>query len=120
MVIIPTIEALMADCGQWLAQLRSYREKFNLLRSKLYTIAAGKTNQDYLVEVEHYHNQFHIQLINIHDFKHTIKKHIAEIERHPNFGHKIPHYQLEQQLISLFNDLNKIETDFEVFVTLKN
>ena len=66
--------------------------------------------------IEHFHNQFHIQLINLHDLKHEIKHHIFEAEKHPNFGHRIPHHYLKDKLDILFNFLEKLETDFHHFM----
>lgn len=116
MVTAAEHQALLAECGEWLATLRQYRSKINGLRDELYMAAAGKTDHDYLKEVEHYHNQFHIQLINVHDLKHKIKHHIAEAEHHPNFGHKIPHHQIELQYKQLLADLDKLADDFHLFI----
>lgn len=109
--------ALLAECDQWRQHLRQLREDLIALRNELYTAAAGKTDHDYLKEVEHYHNQFHIQLINIHDLKHAIKHHIAEAEHHPNFGHKIPHHNIELQVKSLTDDIDQLKSDFRNFLS---
>ncbi|HMP91670.1 MAG TPA: hypothetical protein PKD90_02290 [Phnomibacter sp.] len=116
MVTAAEHHALLAECSQWRENLRQYREVLNGLRNELYMAAAGKTNKDFLTEVEHYHNQFHIQLINIHDLKHAIKHHIADAEHHPNFGHRIPHHQLELQYRQLIADLDKLRDDFHNFI----
>lgn len=111
--------ALLADCKQWLNNLRQQRETINSLRNELYMAAAGKTDHDFLMEVEHYHNQFHIQQINVHDLKHQIKHHIADAEHHPNFGHRIPHHQLELQYQQLVADIDKLASDFHAFVGMR-
>src|SRR5689334_14049233 len=101
MVTTTDHQALLAECQQWREGLRQQREQLNQLRNRLYSAAAGKTDKDYLQEVEHYHNQFHIQAINIHDLKHSIKHHISDAQHHPNFGHRIPHHHLELEYRSL-------------------
>lgn len=116
MVTVAEHQALLAECDQWRNQLRQAKEDINHLRSELYTAAAGKTDQDYLKEVEHYHNQFHIQLINVHDVKHAIKHHVADAEHHPNFGHKIPHHNLELQVKQLLADIDQLTNDFHRFI----
>lgn len=116
MVTAADHQALLAECGQWLENLRQHREELVHLRNDLYTAAAGKTDHEFLKEVEHYHNQFHIQLINVHDLKHTIKHHIADAEHHPNFGHRIPHHQIELQYKQLIEDLDKLSSDFKNFL----
>ena len=112
-------KALLADCHQWIENLRQHRETINHLRNELYTAAAGKTDHDFLKEVEHYHNQFHIQQINIHDLKHEIRHHIAEAEHHPNFGHRIPHHQIELKYNSLIADIDKLADEFHLFIGVK-
>lgn len=116
MVTAAEHKALLAECEQWRQELRSHREELTNLRNQLYTAAAGKTDHDYLMEVEHYHNQFHIQLINIHDLKHAIKSHCAQAELHPNFGHKIPHHQLLDQFNMLLADIDKLKSDYKNFL----
>ena len=94
----------------------NYRKKLNELKTELYYFAPGKTDYDVLLGIEHYHNQFHIQLINIHDLKHEIKYHVNDAERHPNFGHRIPHHYIKDKVDMLFADLDKLEIDFHQFI----
>lgn len=108
--------ALIGECKQWYDVLVSYRSKLNSLKSELYLFAPGKTEEDVLKGIEHFHNQFHIQLINVHDLKHQIKHHIHEAERHPNFGHRIPHHYVKEKFDNLLLDLDKLEDDFVEFV----
>jgi hypothetical protein len=119
MVTAADHQALLADCEQWLENLRQHRETINHLRNELYTAAAGKTEQEFLKEVEHYHNQFHIQQINIHDLKHEIKHHIAEAQHHPNFGHRIPHHYIQEKYDLLIADIDKLADDFHLFIGVK-
>ena len=109
-------KALIDECHKWYAVLGTYREKLNTLKTELYFFAPGKTDHDVLAEIEHYHNQFHIQLINIHDLKHEIRHHINEAERYPNFGHLIPHHYIKDKLDLLITDLEKLEQDFHQFI----
>ncbi|MCU0395796.1 MAG: hypothetical protein MUF29_07785 [Chitinophagaceae bacterium] len=115
MVTVAEHKALLAECDQWREELRHAKDDIIQLRNELYVAAAGKTDHDFLKEVEHYHNQFHIQLINVHDLKHAIKHHVAEAEHHPNFGHKIPHHNLELQYKKLLEDIAQLKTDFHRF-----
>lgn len=106
---------LIDECKQWYENLVTYREKINQLKTELYYFAPGKTAYEVLVQIEHFHNQFHIQLINLHDLKHEIKHHVAEAEHHPNFGHRIPHRQIFEKYQLLINDLDKLEAEFHAF-----
>lgn len=69
------ISQLSGECNTWREQLRSYRDDLNKSKQSLQQIAGQQLSKDQLQEVEHYHNQFHIQLINIHDLKQLIKAH---------------------------------------------
>ena len=116
MVTAEQHRTLIDECQKWYEILANYREKLNKLKTELYFFAPGKTDHDILAEIEHYHNQFHIQLINIHDLKHEIRHHIQEAERHPNFGHRIPHHHLKEKLDMLVADLEKLDQDFHQFI----
>jgi len=110
-------QELISECGQWRENLALYREDLNVLKNKLYQWASGKTDLNTLKEIEHFHNQFHIQLINVHDLKHAIREHIHQVEHHPNFGHKIPHHHLEEQYRLLLRELDKLKSDFQNFIS---
>jgi hypothetical protein len=79
MVTTTEVGQLAGECNLWLDTLRSFRNKFNSHKGSLQQIAGHQTQRDVLLEVEHLDNQFHIQLINIHDLKQAIKRHLAQI-----------------------------------------
>lgn len=107
---------LMDECTQWLQSLAAYRAKINELKNELYYFAPGKSDHDVLMGIEHFHNQFHIQLINIHDLKHEIRHHVHEAERHPTFGHRIPHHYIKEKLDMLLSDLEQLGDEFHAFI----
>ena len=109
-------QALILACSQWRETLVQYRETLNVLKNNLYQWASGKTDAHILQQMEHYHNQFHIQLINVHDLKHAIREHLHQVAHHPNFGHKIPHHHLEEQFNALIKELDVLQNDFELFI----
>ena len=74
-MVTTDISQLNAECNTWRGQMRKYREEITHLKNQLRQIALKATRYDQLQDVEHYENQFHIQLINIHDLKHSIKVH---------------------------------------------
>ena len=69
------ISQLSGECNTWRDQLRIYRDEFNRNEAKLSQAASQPLSKEQLRDVEHLHNQFHIQLINIHDLKQAIKTH---------------------------------------------
>ena len=69
------ISQLSTECNGWREQLRQFREEFTNDESRLTQAASQTLSKEQLCDVEHLHNQFHIQLINIHDLKQAIKAH---------------------------------------------
>jgi hypothetical protein len=114
------ISQLSGECSVWRERLRNYREEFSNDEAKLRQEAGQSLSKEQLQQVEHLHNQFHIQLINIHDLKQSIKAHDRKINfekvafngsanedsftRHENL---FTEYQsLEQTLQELRNEFN--------------
>jgi benzoyl-CoA reductase/2-hydroxyglutaryl-CoA dehydratase subunit BcrC/BadD/HgdB len=73
------ISQLSGECNVWREKLRNYREEFSNNEAKLRLVAGQTLSKEQLKDVEHLHNQFHIQLINIHDLKQAIKAHDRKI-----------------------------------------
>jgi hypothetical protein len=69
------ISQLSRECNVWRDKLRSCRDEFTRNEAQLRQAASRPLSKDQLQDVEHLHNQFHIQLINIHDLKQAIKVH---------------------------------------------
>ena len=69
------IAQLSGECGTWRETLRLYRDELTQHKTRLQQAAGQPLSKVQLQEVEHLHNQFHIQLINIHDLKQAIKLH---------------------------------------------
>ena len=116
MVTVEQHHLLLDECKQWVTNLKEYKHDIAILRSELYIFAPGKTDHETLKQIEHYHNQFHIQSINIHDLKHEIKHHIQEAEHHPNFGHRIPHHNMKEKYDLLVKNLNNLKEEFHSFI----
>ena len=114
------ISQLTRECNGWREQLRTYREEFTQDETRLRQVASQPLSKEDLQDVEHLHNQFHIQLINIHDLKQAIKAHDRKmnfemaafngtanedsLSRHESL---FDEYQsLEQKLMDLRNEFN--------------
>ncbi len=114
---------LNRECSSWREQLRSYRNEMSQLRDQLQLMASGEKDKDVLTEVEHYHNQFYIQQINIHDLKQAIKSHDRrlQMEEAQPVGQLSPetiqeHEELHGQYEILEHTLNELRSDFRNFV----
>jgi len=73
------ISQLSRECNEWRERLHSYRDEFNQLQRKLQQAAFKSLSKDQQTDLEHFQNQLHIQLINIHDLKQSVKAHDRQI-----------------------------------------
>lgn len=74
------ISQVAAECADWRQVLRNYRDEFTQSKKELENHCRSHLSKDQLQEVEHFYNQFHIQLINIHDLKKEIKIHERRVQ----------------------------------------
>ena len=95
-MVTADISQLSGECNTWRESLRSYRDEINQLKLNLQQVASHQLSKDQLQDVEHYHNQFHIQLINVHDLKQSIKAH----DRRVNFEIAAHSGQLNEDTIA--------------------
>ena len=78
-MVTTDVAQLVGECNAWRDTLRSRRNEFTHLKTRLQDVVGKQTHKDVLLEVEHLYNQFHIQLINIHDLKQSIKAHERKV-----------------------------------------
>jgi hypothetical protein len=69
------ISQLSGECNTWRERLRQLRDEFSQDKVQLQQVANQTLSKDQLRDVEHLHNQFHIQLINIRNLKQSVKAH---------------------------------------------
>ena len=113
------ISQLSAECTEWRQILRNYREEFQQAKKVLQQTCRNQLTRDQLQEVEHFDNQFHIQLINIHDVKHSIKLHERKIQFQGDQISEetyVEHEHLLNEFLSLENMLQELRSDFQHFV----
>ena len=116
------ISQLSRECNQWRERLHSYRDEFNQLKSKLQQAVNKSLSKDQRTDLEHYQNQLHIQLINIHDLKHSIKTHEKRIEQESASGdiaedNYTLHEELLNEFLSLENTLQEVRNEFKTFIS---
>src|SRR4051794_4288664 len=110
-MVTTDISQLHAECNTWITNLRNHREVFNQFKTSLLQVASRQNSRNTLQEIEHYQNQFQIQLFNIHDLKLAIKEHEkvanTELSEEKNIGDAVwskheslydSYHQLEQTL----------------------
>lgn len=117
------ISQLSGECSSWREKLRQYRDEFQNDEVQLRQVAGQALSKEQLKDVEHLHNQFHIQLINIHDLKQSIKAH----DRKMNFEREtlngsvnedsiVEHERLLEELNALESTLTDLRTEFDQFL----
>ena len=115
---------LTGECNSWRENLRQYRDEFSKDKIKLQDAVSNTLSKEQLQDVEHLHNQFHIQLINIHDLKHAIKSHEQKINYEMNVnGGKLnaetvaQHENIFDQYQRLDATLLELRDEFDQFLS---
>ena len=122
-MVTTEIAQLSKECNAWRETLRSQRDEFGQLKTRLQDLAGNQTNKDILLEIEHLDNQFHIQLINIHDLKQAIKLHHRKLNdelAESNNGNltdntTTDHERLYNDYQQLENTLTEVKDEFSHF-----
>ena len=104
---------LNRECNSWRENLRSYRNELGQLRDQLTDIARNQSDKEVLTEVEHYHNQFYIQQINIHDLKQSIKLHDRKLQLEAGLNEN----QLSSEIFNEHEQLNQLYSDLENIIS---
>jgi ABC-type phosphate transport system auxiliary subunit len=117
------ISQLSGECNFWREKLRNYREEFSSDEAKLRQVAGQPLSKEQLQDVEHLHNQFHIQLINIHDLKQSIKAHDRKINFEKamfngsaNEDSLVQHEKLQEEYQQLEETLGGLREEFNSFL----
>ena len=103
------ISQLSAECAEWRQILRNYRNEFTQSQKDLQSLCRSSLSRDQLLDVEHLSNQFHIQLINIHDLKKEIKLHSQQIELEQSGKDGISEQTINRHE-SLFDQFSRMES----------
>ncbi|MBI5370561.1 MAG: hypothetical protein HZA79_00905 [Sphingobacteriales bacterium] len=117
------ISQLSAECNAWREQLRIYRDEFTKDENRIRQVAGRPLSKDQLQEVEHLHNQFHIQLINIHDLKQAIKTYDRKLAIGASEHNGAPdvinstYESLQEQFRSLEQTLQDLRNEFNGFLS---
>ena len=113
------VSQLNAECSEWRQVLRNHRESLNQSRKNLENLCRTQLSRENLQNVEHFHNQFHIQLINIHDLKQAIKAHERRLqfENQENITEETlaEHETLYEQFTNMETTLQDVHAEFQGF-----
>jgi predicted translin family RNA/ssDNA-binding protein len=111
------ISQLAAECTDWRQILRNYRDEFQNCEKALTESCKQSLTKDHCTQIEHFQNQFDIQLRNIHDLKQTIKSHERKVQQETS-GEEIyaEHEQLLNEFLSLEGTLQELRDEFRNFI----
>lgn len=117
------ISQLSGECNAWREKLRQYKDEFTRDETKLQETTRQELSKEQLQDVEHLHNQFHIQLINIHDLKQSIKTHDRKMQfekvafnGYVNEDSLVRHEALHDELRSLEETLVQLREEFNDYI----
>ena len=122
-MVITEVAQLSRECNAWRETLRSYRDEFGQLKNRLQEVAGRQTKREVLLEVEHLDNQFHIQLINIHDLKQAIKIHDRKLSAEMAYTGQLAddtaafHENLYDDYQRLEHTLQEVRQEFSDFIS---
>lgn len=108
-MVTTDVAQLSKECNAWRETLRSEKQSIANLDLRLQEFAGKQSNEETLIEIDHYHNQFYIQQQNIHDLKHAIRSHSQQVETET----KLHNGQVNDDTITdherLFDDYQQLE-----------
>ena len=116
------ISQICAEAADWRQILRNYRDEFADCKKSLQEMCRRTLSKDQLRDIEHFDNQFHIQLINIHDVKQEIKNHEKKIRGDLSTSDQVTeqtvteHEKLLDEFLTLENTLQELRNDFRKFI----
>jgi hypothetical protein len=122
-MVTTDVAQLSRECNAWRETLRSDKATVSELDTRLQEMAGKQSTEEVLIEIDHFHNQFYIQKLNIHDLKHAIRSHQqqidAEMKLHQgqvNDDTINDHERLYDNFQQLEHTLKDLKDDFAVFI----
>ena len=123
-----TLEAsqLTQECSKWVEQMHSYRDELQQLNKQLQQTATRQLTKEDLTELEHFQNQIHIQLINVHDVKQEAKQLNKKVQFQLSTGSNLnddlvhEYEKVSDDYETLDHTLQDLKVDFNRFVSHVN
>lgn len=117
------IAQLGMESRQWVEKLRQERSELNGFRQRLQDLMGHRIDRESMPQVEHYDNQFDIQLSNINHLKHAVKEHERQLaweetypDSHPEGRLQSAHDGLADRFDSLMHTISELRSEFESFL----
>ncbi len=108
---------------EWLRGIEFYQYEIDVLKKRLAEVSQDYTQSEVKAQVEHFENQFHIQLNNLSELKGYVKKHERHIDKdiedhaqHLSKETLEEHDQTRDKYYSLERVINQLRHEFNVFL----
>ena len=117
------ISQLHAECSDWRQILRNYRDEFHDYEKTLRETCRKSLPREQLPDVDHFQNQFDIQLNNIHHLKQQIKTHERKIEFESSGAENLKedtyaqHESILNEFLHLESRLQELRNEFKEFIS---
>ncbi len=110
---------LTQECIVWRDQLHAFRNEFKLIQQELQKSVNHSLSKKQQESLEHFQNQLHIQLINIHDLKQVVKVYESHLQKKQASivdDDVDQHTNLQNDYLYLSNDLTALRQELHVFL----
>jgi hypothetical protein len=112
-----------AEHQAWLKGLDFYKEDIHILEKRLLEIAVKNSAFEARQGIEHFQNQFLVQLNNISELKHTVKEHISTYGKTMELAEEVveneklaDHENLKDAYLSFEKIVNELRQEFNIFL----
>lgn len=109
---------------EWLKKLSFYKDELKVFQKRIDEIAPLNTSKDFQAMVDHYQNQFFIQLDRINRLKHEIKsdeKTIEESVSHNSVAvdhRSMPDHETQREKVERFEEIfSSLKEEFNTFLS---
>jgi hypothetical protein len=113
-----TIANVHILCEDWKRELDFFKSEIVYLKKRLEEVASKNTNNDVLVEVEHFENKFKIMSLHVDELHHDInlknENLLKEASEKPNYIN-VKMIESDEHLLDLMND-----TSSDYYITKKD
>ena len=101
-MVLTEISQFTKECSGWRESLHSYRDELHNMQSSLQRAITHQLSKEEQTELEHFQNQLHIQLINVHDLKRAVKMH----DRQLHSGDSSADFHYSDNILAYHENLN--------------
>jgi CRISPR/Cas system endoribonuclease Cas6 (RAMP superfamily) len=118
------ITQITTEHSEWLKGLDFYKEDIHILEHRLAEIVAKNTSFEARQGVEHFQNQFLIQLNNIDELSHKVREHNSFFAKSPLVVEEIveneklaDHENLKDEYIFFEKIMKELRQEFNIYLS---